>query len=369
MRKILFFLYSFSFLIVANGQTDTVLYSFFVAGHTYGAPGVNNIGLHPPFKAKFDYLQSRNEIQFGVLTGDIVIWGSVQNWDEVDADVEELGLPVHFAVGNHDMSDRELYESRYGITYYSFIHENDLIIVLDPNIDGWNISGIQLEFLQDVIDQNHLEVDNIFVFFHQLLWRENDNIYQEIIPNSYAGRADTINFWSQVEPLLNEVSNEVFMFCGDLGATSLSTDVMYDNYDNISLIGSGMGDENGENFIVVNVLSDKSIAYDLICLSDVENCLGELTDYQITTDILENHFASTNFNVYPNPASDYINIEFQNNENSELRIFTLNGQQVLDQSIQGGTVTKVDLSTLSKGLYIGVIKYKMTKQNFKLIIQ
>jgi hypothetical protein len=42
--------------------------------------------------------------------------------------------------------------------------------------------------------------------------------------------------------MFNDLPNEVFMFCGDLGAVSSSSDVMYDNYDNISFIGSGMGD-------------------------------------------------------------------------------------------------------------------------------
>ena len=267
------------------------------------------------------------------------------------------------------MSNRELYESRYGITYYSFIHENDLIIVLDPNIDQWNISGDQLEFLQDVIDQNYQEVENIFVFFHQLLWRENDNIYQDIIPNSFEGRADIINFWSEIEPLFNDLPNEVFMFCGDLGAASYSTSVMYDNYDNISFIGSGMGNEDGENFVVVNVLNDKSVEYDLICLSDVENCLGELTDYQLSLDTADDFDISTELNIYPNPASDYINIEFRNNKDSEFIIYTLNGQKVLEQSIPDGSVTKVDISKLSKGMYIGVINNEFITQNFKLIIQ
>lgn len=369
MRSILTFLYIFSIPFLAYGQDDSVLYSFFVAGHTYGSPGVNNIGVHPPFKAKFNYIENRNEIQFGVFTGDIVLYGSEQNWDEIDADIEELGLPVYFAVGNHDMSDRELYESRYGITYYHFIHENDLIIVLDPNIDGWNISGVQLVFLQDVIDQNNQNVENIFVFFHQLLWRENDNIYQDIIPNSYEGRADTINFWQEIEPLFKNLQNEVFMFCGDMGATSYSSDIMYDNYDNISFIGSGMGDEDGENFVVVNVLNDKSVDYDLICLSDVENCLGELTDYQLTTDIQDDISILSKFNVFPNPASDYINIEFQNHQKNELSIYNLNGQMVLSQSIPGNALTKIDLSLLPNGMYIGVIINDLTTQNFKLIIQ
>jgi len=359
------------FLFIQNltiAQGDSILYSFFVAGHPYGTPGVDNIGVHPPFKAKFGYIQNRDEIQFGVFTGDIVISGTVQNWDEIDVDVEELGLPVYFAVGNHDMTNRALYESRYGSTYYFFIHENDLIIILDPNIDHWNISGDQLVFLQNVLEQNSSNVDNIFVFFHQLLWREDNNIYQDLIPNSYAGRANTINFWSVVEPLFNALPNEVYMFCGDLGAGTWSSNLAYDHFENISLIGSGMGDINGENFIVVNVLNNKSVDYDLICLSDVEDCLGELTDYQLTTGISTSDNNPERISVFPNPASDNLTISLLD-EQARLIVYNLNGQILFNQILPGQTNTPVDVSFLPEGLYIGVIQNKSITQNFKLLIQ
>ena len=117
-----------------DGTTEEspISYSFFIAGHTYGSPGVDNDGLHPAFKNKFDLIQSDGHIGFGVLTGDIVITGTEQNWNEVDNDIIDLGLPVYFAAGNHDMTDRVLFESRYGQTYYSFVHQSDLFIVLDP---------------------------------------------------------------------------------------------------------------------------------------------------------------------------------------------------------------------------------------------
>ena len=58
------------------------------------------------------------------------------------------------------------------------------------------------------------------------------------------------------------------------------------NYDNIKFISSGMGDEDGDNFIVVNVNSDGSLSYDLICLSDTNiHCLGVLTDHLVVNEI------------------------------------------------------------------------------------
>ena len=123
----------------------------------------------------------------------MVITGTEQNWNEVDVDINELGLPVYFAAGNHDMTDRALFESRYGQTYYSFVHQSDLFIVLDPNIDEWNISGDQLQFLQSVLNDEGQNINNIFVFFHQLLWWEPNNIYQNVSLNGYkSGTSDII---------------------------------------------------------------------------------------------------------------------------------------------------------------------------------
>ena len=101
------------------------------------------------------------------------------------------------------------------------------MVVLDPNLDKWNISGDQLEFLKTVLNDNLEEIDNIFVFFHQLIWWEEDNIYGNVMPNSLFGRADTVNFWSEVEPLFSSLPNEVYMFAGDVGAITNGSEFMY----------------------------------------------------------------------------------------------------------------------------------------------
>ena len=263
-------------------EESPISYSFFIAGHTYGSPGVDNDGLHPAFKNKFDLIQNDGHIDFGVLTGDIVITGTVQNWNEVDGDVIDLGLPVYFAAGNHDITDRALFESRYGQTYYSFVHQSDLFIVLDPNIDSWNISGVQLEFLENVLNTDAQNVNNIFVLFHQLLWWEPDNIYQNVVLNSFAGRADTINFWNDIEPLFNELAKPVHMFAGDVGAYNTGSEFMYHQYENITLIASGMGGNVRDNFIIIDVHEDASVSYRLIALNSPDiSALGDIEDYTL----------------------------------------------------------------------------------------
>ena len=211
------------------------------------------------------------------MTGDIVWTGTEQDWNEIDRDIDSLGINVYFAAGNHDVTDRTLYETRYGDTYYCFKIYEDLFIVLDPNLDHWNISGEQLQFFNNTIIQQKDSCNIIFVFFHQLLWWEENNRYRNVIPNSYANRADSINFWTDVEPLLHGLDKPVILFAGDVGAGSWSADYMYHTYDNITLIASGMGEGEGDNFIIVQVHADKTIDYQLIALSG--NGLGNLTDY------------------------------------------------------------------------------------------
>ena len=347
-------------LIVFNGinlsaQTDSISYSFFVAGHTYGKPGVNNVGFHPPFKQQFPYIKSRPEIEFGVLTGDIVSANPVANdWDEIDQEIDTLGLPVHFAVGNHDMENRPLFESRYGATYYHFISHNDLFIILDPNIDGWRISGDQLVFLTNVIQNNAGITDNIYVFFHQVLWKAPGNEFDHIQWNSHAGRGENLNFWSEVMPLFRYLTNDVIMFAGDLGA-SWASDVSYDKIDNITLISSGMGHEDGENFVVVNIMTDKSLTYDLICLSDTApDCLGQLTDHLTIHEITipQPHLPAEIY-VFPNPASTQINLLDNIESEGLLQILDLQGRLILEK-VYDVNVTKnsIDISRLSSGTYI-----------------
>jgi hypothetical protein len=257
-----------------------VVYSFFVAGHVYGKPGVNNVGVHPPFKSKFNLIKNDSLIQFGVFTGDIVYQPSIQDWDEIDDDVNDLGIPVYFAPGNHDMLNKELFEQRYGDTYFHFIKNKDLFIVLDPNIDSWNISGNQLSFLENVVEKNAENVDNIFVFFHQVLWWDKENKYKNVHLNSVDYRSDSLNFFATIEPMFRELTNNVVMFSGDVGAFYTAQEFMHDNYENITLVASGMGGGVRDNFIITDVYSDKTIGYRLIHLNgDNINSLGNLTDY------------------------------------------------------------------------------------------
>jgi hypothetical protein len=370
-KSMLRYIFTIVFILLQQFvQCQTAPYSFFIAGHTYGQPGVNNAGLHPPFVDKFNYIKGRPEIKFGILLGDIVSPGpQPHDWDEVDADIDSLGMPVYFAVGNHDMENRPLFEERYGITYYSFVFNGDLFIILDPNIDGWNISGPQFEFLKNTLNSNYCDVENIFVMFHQLLWWENDNIYSGFWPNSFSGRADTINFWTSVEPLFAQLPNKTVMCAGDVGAVSWSTDFMYDKFANISFVATGMGQSNGDNFIVINVDADKNISYDLICLETSElNCFGELTDYDLL--IVPDKTAGNGILMYPNPAKGTVNLNcMRDNKIKSVEVFNINGKYVFSKTYNNTDYCTFDLSGFPKGFYFVNVLSANSQVNMSLIKQ
>jgi hypothetical protein len=281
MKKLVYFLaiaHLFISCVSHDHQDDS--YSFFVAGHTYGNPNGSNPGLHPPFIKSFGWINENEDIDFGILTGDIVRKSDVPSWDSVDAQLEKLRPKVYFCPGNHDIKNRELYESRYGKRFYSFSYANDLFIVMDGSLDRWNISGEQLEFLKEEL-QADPATGNIFLFIHQLVWWDEDNVFSKVNLNWPPYTPDTTNYWAEVEPLLQSVPVPVVIFAGDLGANNTATPVMYFKDKNITYIASGMGSIAHDNFIVVHMTDKREPEYKLFRPGDNIEEMGLLEEYHL----------------------------------------------------------------------------------------
>jgi hypothetical protein len=268
----------------SNEDEKSLAYSFFVAGHVYGKPGETetNIGVHPPFKEKLGMLKNNPDITFGVFTGDIVFDALKENeWDEVDQDIAFINKKVYFAPGNHDVGNakkKAIFTRRYGPTYQSFIQGEDLIIILDPNLNGWSIKGDQLTWLKEQLDSNKDTIKNIFVFFHQLLWWTPENEFKSYKPNSTSGGKKENNFFTEVYPLFSNLGKPIYMFAGDTGVYEKG--VMYHKDNNITFIASGMGGRIQDNFILVNVNKYDSVNFQLVALNGDEiNALGKLEDH------------------------------------------------------------------------------------------
>lgn len=246
-------------------------YSFIVAGHVYGESGVKNDGVHPPFKEKFPWIRNDTLIQFGVFTGDIV-WESTEgNWDGIDRDVMELGIPVHFVAGNHDAG--RLFEDRYGKTYAAFTRNKDQFILLDSNRDYCNMDGVQLKMLKNILDTLNPSA-NIFVFVHHVIWWAKDNLFKDV--KIHYGCRDSINFWSVIEPMFKRLPNQTYFFAGDIGGHGQG--ISYYQDERLHYFASGMGGAD-DNFLRVDVLKNRSVEVKIILLDDAQQASTSLLDY------------------------------------------------------------------------------------------
>lgn len=348
---------------------DTIRYSYFVAGHVYGAAGDTIDGIYPDFVDEFESLNANPKIELGILTGDIVGPGpDTTEWDSTDQDLLLLNAEHRFVVGNHDMEDQALFESRYGPVYSSFVKNNDLFLLLDSQTDGWNIKGAQLAFVENELNDKADTVNNVFVFFHHLMFRTNSNRFNVITPNSGRGILYPQNFWTEFEPLFAALDNKVFMYAGDLGAGYWSSDFCYDQYDNITIMGSGMGEGPGDNYIIADVYESGAVDLHLICMEDGnENCFGDIEDYNLITEIDE--VVVSSFKVYPNPVVDLLTIETELGDMKQVKIYNQLGGLV--QQFEPGNLSelKISFSNYKSGMYVVQIYDQDKNVSQKLIIK
>ena len=258
-------------------------YAFFVAGHVSGNPSHFHQGLHPPFKERLFLINEDSTLSFGVLNGDMVKKGSIQNFTALRHDLAEISNPIYFVAGNHDVTDRALYEANFGESYYAFKRQHELFIVLDSNLDGWNISGDQLEFLREELRTIGEEVSTIFIFVHHLLWWSRENIFKDVRINSSTGRHDQINFYEEILPLVQSVERPVYFIAGDVGAQATGSEIVFHREGQITYLASGMGGGVRDHFLKFNIEADQLVKIEIIALNgDNPDALGEIDDYRLS---------------------------------------------------------------------------------------
>ena len=102
------------------------------------------------------------------------------------------------------------------------------------------------------------------------------------------------------------------------------------------------------------------------------NPIGAMKVTLSAAGISENNI-KMNAMVYPNPASNELNVSFYSNNNSRhnLEIIDMNGRTVLAESylvVGGENTKKINTETLGKGMYIVRISDEEATGFFKVII-
>jgi predicted phosphodiesterase len=167
-----------SLLILLDGNTAaaTPPFSFAVIGDTRS--GVRN-ELSPIFLTSIAEI-NRLSPAFVFNLGDFIEGGTKDaeiletEWETFESAVKRFEMPVYLAAGNHDIWDKQsqqIYEKRFGETYFSFEHHGAYFIVLCTDLAGEvdRITGKQLAWFQRELEKTAPK-QPVFVLLHKPLW-------------------------------------------------------------------------------------------------------------------------------------------------------------------------------------------------------
>ena len=126
-------------------RAATEPFRFLIAGHLYG-DSKKAVSPAATFVAARQSLASA-DVDLMVCCGDTFRLSTQAAFDQVTAQLAALPFPVFNAVGNHDVANRSAYEARFGATYGAFVHGGCAFVLLDTELQPWEIAGGQLAFL------------------------------------------------------------------------------------------------------------------------------------------------------------------------------------------------------------------------------
>lgn len=221
---------------------------FFIAGHTYGSIYNQDEIIYPKF---YSWLNSnKTKITRGFFVGDFIKNFNDANIEIFNKKISNLNFDTFYAPGNHEFDQenkRKLFKKYFGKTYYSYQHNKNLFIILNPYLNNWSIKNEQLFFLKKQIIKNKSNVRNIFLIFHPTIFFEKYN--KKIRPNSYHGYEKS-NFWNEIYPFLKNFKKNFYLISGDFGAYPNNKEFFCDKKENILFIGTGMGGGVNDNILV-----------------------------------------------------------------------------------------------------------------------
>lgn len=249
---------------------DAAPFSFVVAGHVYGRPGLSQPRPASTLVAGARWL-SADSPDFSVLLGDTVFgWQSEQLGETLPFLREQLPGPVFQAVGNHELSDPARNEALFGARYHAFDHGGCRMVVLDSESDPWLVRGRQLEFLSAELDaaaQRAPRPRAFFLFSHKPIWAMTERTVlaailgndQVELPALLAGHQGPSSFAKVVLPRLRALAASVPVCCfaGDVGAFPPDNLHLFAQRDpqapGLRYFAVGLGDDPRDAFLSVQL--------------------------------------------------------------------------------------------------------------------
>lgn len=182
-------------------------YSFIVSGHFHGESSNKSTFPAATLLAGIDTLNGLNP-SFLMSLGDMFIDVNetyISNYNK--SLFSKLKMPLFNAVGNHDIANGNYYEKVFGKSYYSFVVNSELFVVLNTELNDGSIVDEQLIFLKSILNDASLEkIKNVFIFSHRPIWSENNATYVGLFQGNTRTALGENNFEDEIRPLLKKVS-------------------------------------------------------------------------------------------------------------------------------------------------------------------
>lgn len=166
------------------------------------------------------------------------------------------------ALGNHDTQNKDYFTDATGRDRFYSQKINDVtFVVLDTTDNSRNITGSELQMLEDTIN-NLTDSTHLVIVHHHLIWLADYAPLAHLIGSPKIGASSSnlngLNFHSVVYPLLLEAVNdgvEVICLAGDrTGTDTEEFFVDHTTSDGVRFIGAGLKEELAPELRTVVIL-------------------------------------------------------------------------------------------------------------------
>lgn len=300
-----------------------------------------------------------------------------------DTDLGESNLAtgaLYTNIAEFDMSNGKMYnlimETEEYISVYEYdiaANEDSLIgVIYEPGVVGIIADAIGFDSNNGILYYAGYTNDSALALYAIPVREESFSFTKTTLntPNPVSS-ITSLNFDNVNEKLFatNDLYDENGLFSGrnivEIDITSGDVYTLAELTDFPYFVGgSSQFDQNSGTFLLVGINTNnelKMIAFDTYtntyetgyvpAVSEIvcDNKLFARSTY--ITAGLERE-TSYNFNLYPNPVSDILNIQFAANGPARVRIYGANGEVVHDSSVVTFGLMNVDISDLASGLYM-----------------
>ncbi len=239
----------FNKMVLLPSDTD---YRFIVSGHFHGSSSSISTFPASTLLAGIDILNAQ-KASFLMSLGDLFLDVNdsyIRNYES--SLFGKLKMPLFNAVGNHDLSNGNIYEKKYGESFYFFEYNTELFIVLNTEQNDGSIKGEQLEMFKTALAKSASQkIKHIFIFSHRPVWSEENPKYADLFEGNTRSKFGAPNYKTEIEPLLKETKKEVYWISGSMASGPSSFFYDKDESTGIIFIQTAIRDTSRDAVLIV----------------------------------------------------------------------------------------------------------------------